>query len=120
MAALEEARAAVVRALGPVTAYCERAHATADATDPALAGKFRHVTQLEALTEAVIDYGAAAEAQSLPCPPDTAAFIACIRAGAAFQAALERPPHLLLEAAAITSHCLPLPLHARSLVLQPV
>lgn len=53
----EQARDALAEALAPVAAYVERAHATVDAADPAHAARLRHVTQVEALVEAVADFG---------------------------------------------------------------
>lgn len=60
----EEARADVTAAMVPLAEYSQKAHATADITDPNQTGRLRHVAQVDALLEAVADYGAAAEADS--------------------------------------------------------
>lgn len=113
MPAYEDARDALADAMGPVADYCHRAHETANAADPALAGKFRHVTQLESLVSAVIDYGTAAEAERLPPSPRIAALSARIRTSPAYLSALDRPDHHRALAGSLTSYCIPLPSHAR-------
>lgn len=120
MSTYNEAREAVVIAMYPVVDYCERAHQTADAADPALAGKFRHVTQLEALTNAVVDYGAAAEAirQGYEGSERIRTFCARVRATIAN---IQAPPaHFQPLAGSISSHCLPIPDHARRADQEPL
>ncbi len=62
MTRYEQTRDALGEALGPVADYVQRAHATVDAADPAQAGKLRHVTQIEAVIEAVADFGEVVDA----------------------------------------------------------
>lgn len=119
MAAYEDAREAVVLALGPVVDYCQRMHETGDASDKAQAGRFAHVTRLEALTAAVIEYGAAAEAihQAYEGSARIRNFCERIRQTPAYLNALDRPEHLRHLAGTISSYCLPVPIYAQ---LQPV
>lgn len=110
-----EALEAVSVALAPIAAYCDRAHNTADATDPKQSARFRHVAHLEELIDAVADFGSAAEAlrQGYHGSPRITAFCEKMRERMALVTA--PPPHLHHLAVLVTSHCLPLPAHARPL-----
>ena len=114
MAAYEDARAALLDTLPPLLAYSDRAHADPAASDYRL----RLATQVDAHLAALADYAAVVEAERLPPSPRIAAFSERIRQSAAYQNAIDRPDAHRALAGAISSHCLPLPAHARA--CQPV
>lgn len=111
MSAYTEAAANLQAALTPVAAYTDRAKAEPGATN----GKLKHACQLDTLVDAVIAYGEAAERERLPPSPRITALSARIRALPAYEAVAERPDQHRTIGGAITSHCLPLPLHVQPL-----
>lgn len=109
MAAYEDARARLLETMPPLLAHSERAHADPNASDYRL----RLATQVDAHFAALADYGAVVEAERLPPTPRIAAFADRIRQSAAYQNAIDRPDAHRVVGGALTSHCLPLPAHAR-------
>lgn len=134
MGRYEQARDALGEALGPVADYVQRAHATVDASDPSQAGKLRHVTQIEAVIEAVADFGEVVDAKMSGPDWQRLALVAILE----FAPPPTNPPPLLSKCqsfldsprmkaraalsmaerqqlATITSHHLPVPDHITAL-----
>ena len=114
MSDYDNRRDALSAALTPVVAYCQRAHETLDATDPAQSGRWRHVNQLDELTRAIVNYGEVAEKAQDALKAGYAgstriqAFCARVGASAARIAASYPFAHPALRGT-ITSYCLPAP-----------
>lgn len=134
MSRYEQVRDTLADALGPVAAYVERAHATIDTSDPAQAGRARHVAQIETLIEAVADFGALVDArmtgpnwqrlayraieQFAPPPENPPPFLARCQAflnSPRMQARLNLPLEERQRLAEITSHHVPVPAHILAL-----
>lgn len=106
MSTYDEAAAAFIEAAGPVAAYCQRT-----------ARPNRHADQLDTFLLRGAELGAAADALQAGYQGSARiqAFCAGIRTQINRMLIPQVPDPLRLLAGSITSHCLPLPAHARSL-----